>query len=78
MAWPTTSSPKKFFVTLRLNEDDSARLDALAASLRTTRSEVVRRALDDFAAAQALAAKMAKRDARVQRSRAKRARGGSS
>jgi hypothetical protein len=46
MAWPTTDDPRTVFVTIRLTADEASDLDVLVAATESSRSSVVRGAVD--------------------------------
>lgn len=56
MAWPTTNDPRTVFVTGRLTEPEAQDLDWLVARRGTSRSEVLRAALDNEVAREKKAA----------------------
>lgn len=62
MAWPTTNDPRTVFVTSRLTEAEAADLDWLVAERGTSRSDVLRSAVDsEVARAKKAAARTARR-----------------
>lgn len=63
MAWPTTNDPRTVFVTGRLTEPEAQDLDWLVAQRGTSRSEVLRTALDNEVAREKKAAARAARRA---------------
>lgn len=53
MAWPTTSNPRRNFVTLRITDDEANDLDWLMAEMKArSRSEALRTALHRVVRAQ--------------------------
>jgi len=63
MAWPTTNDPRTVFVTSRLTAAEAADLDALVAERGTSRSDILRTAIDNEVARAKKSAQRAKRRA---------------